>query len=277
MITFPNAKINLGLNIVGRRADGYHDIQTIMIPTGWRDILEIVPSASSASSLHLSGRAIDCVPEKNLVMRAYNELSQLVEIPPVDIFLRKIIPDGAGLGGGSADASFLLKAINDLFALDLSDEKLAGVAATIGADCPFFIYNSPMLATGTGTTLSPVSVPQLNGLTLLIVKPSLHISTAQAYAGVTPRPPEIDLTEAITQPISMWRKLIVNDFERTLIDRFELIAEIKESLYACGALYSSLSGSGSAIYGLFDDDKMAEEARLSFEGYDSFASVLHGF
>ena len=277
MITFPNAKINLGLNITARRPDGYHEIESIMIPTGWRDILEVVPSGSQHTSLRLSGRPIDCPPEKNLVMKALNALRERADFPAVYIFMRKIIPDGAGLGGGSADASFLLRSVNELFALDFSNEELAEVAATIGADCPFFIYNVAMLATGTGTTLTPVDVPRLAGRSLLIVKPPVHISTARAYAGVTPRPAEIPLTEAIRLPIEQWRETIRNDFELSLAGEFPMIEEIKAALYGAGALYASLSGSGSAIYGIFDDDNMAEQARMMFDEFDSYVGRFQQF
>lgn len=274
MITFPNAKINIGLAITRRRPDGYHDIESIMVPVGWRDILEVVPSSSAVSSIRLSGRAIDCPPEKNLVMKALNALRSEIEFPPVDIYLRKIIPDGAGLGGGSADASFILKAVNDLFALDLTDDTLARIAATVGADCPFFVYNHPMYATGIGTTLSSVDIPQLDGLSILIVKPPIHISTAEAYAGVTPRQPATPLPEAIACPIETWRDTICNYFEQSLAPRFPMIDRIKGTLYACGALYASLSGSGSAIYGIFPDDELTAAAAAEFDGMETFAGHL---
>ena len=185
MITFPNAKINLGLDILRRREDGYHDIETVMVPVPWHDVLEIVPAKGEETTLTVTGRHVDCPPEKNLVMKAYRALEREVSLPPVDIYLRKIIPDGAGLGGGSADASFTLRALNELFALGYNDEQLARVASTLGADCPFFIYNRPMLCTGTGTDMEPIDV-DLQGLDILIAKPDVSVPTAAAYSHTTP-------------------------------------------------------------------------------------------
>lgn len=274
MVVFPNAKINLGLNIINRRPDGYHDIETIMVPTAWKDILEIVPAKGDQTTLTVTDRHVDCPPEKNLVMKAYNALNNYTHLPPVDIYLRKIIPDGAGLGGGSADAAFMLTALNEMFSLDISDSKLAEIASAIGADCPFFIYNRPMLATGTGTTLSDISVPAIGGLTLLIVKPDISISTAQAYSGVTPHLPAVSLSDSILQPISEWQDLIINDFEESLSITHPEIGRIKSILKESGAVYCSLSGSGSAVYGIYDSDKMAELASRGFHGCDTFVSKL---
>lgn len=166
MIVFPNAKINIGLNILRRRPDGYHDLETVMYPIPWRDVLEIVPGRSGCDTLTCTGRPVNCPPEKNLVMKAVKALRGVAEFPPVDIFLEKIIPDGAGLGGGSADAAFAITAIDSLFSLGLPRRLMAEVAAGIGADCPFFIYNEPALCTGTGTTMThiPVKFPAEHGL-----------------------------------------------------------------------------------------------------------------
>lgn len=274
MIAFPNAKINIGLQIVGRRNDGYHELVTAMVPVGWQDILEIVPAKGETSSLTVSGRRIDCPPEKNIVMKAYQALNEITPLPPVDIFLRKIIPDKAGLGGGSADASFALSTLNQLFALNLTLEQLAEIATGIGADCPQFIFNRPMLATGTGTTLSPIDLPQLSGRTILIIKPDFSISTAEAYANVTPCKPATPLTELLSKPIDQWKDSVANDFETALSDRFPQIGHIKQQLYDSEAIYASLSGSGSAVYGIFDNDKMAETARAQFADAATFISRL---
>ena len=182
MVVFPNAKINLGLNITSRREDGYHILTSIMLPIGWHDILEIVPSNYGATTLTTSGNKVDCPPESIIVMKAYRALANHAKLPSVNIYLRKIIPDGAGLGGGSADAAFTLKALNNMFKLNYSDDELAEIASTLGADCPFFIYNRPMIAEGIGTDLTPTDISVLSGKTLLIVKPDIHISTAEAYA-----------------------------------------------------------------------------------------------
>lgn len=263
MILFPNAKINLGLDILRKRPDGYHDIETVMVPIGWRDVLEIVPSRDGETSLTVSGREVACPPEKNLVMKAFRALDKLVGLPPVEIFLRKIIPDGAGLGGGSADASFTLVGLNRLFSLGLSDEDLAGVAATLGADCPFFIYNRPMLATGTGTELRPVDV-NLAGLWLVVVKPPVGIPTATAYASVTPHIPQTSLAERISLGVGEWQGRVVNDFEDSVFPAYPAVADVKRRLMEAGAVYTSMSGSGSAVFGLFGRDILADEVTSLF-------------
>lgn len=267
MILFPNAKINVGLNILSRRPDGYHEIETIMYPIGWNDILEIVPAKGAESTLTVTGRAVDCPTEKNLVMKAYRALRARVEMPEVDIYLRKIIPDGAGLGGGSADAAFTLIGLNKLFSLGLSDEYLAEVAAGIGADCPFFIYNRPMLATGIGTEFKPTEL-SLKGYKLLVIKPSVSVPTAKAYAGVTPHQAEYQLSEIANLPIAEWQGRVVNDFERSVFAAFPDIEEVKKFIAEMGAVYTSMSGSGSAVYGLFECDNLAERARSRFPHYD---------
>ncbi len=267
MITFPNAKINLGLNILQRRPDGYHDISGVMIPAAWCDILEIVPAKGSTSTLTVTGRAVACPPESNLVMKAYRRLSEAIALPPVDIFLHKIIPDGAGLGGGSSDAAFTLTTLNTLFELDIDADTLAGIAATIGADCPFFIYNRPMLISGTGTTLTPIEVGQCQGKSLLIIKPSDSVSTARAYAGVTPSFPAKDIRDIIAQPIDTWQAELHNDFEPSVGQVLPIIANLKRQLYEYGAEYAAMSGSGSAVFGIFPDDKMAERASAAFDGF----------
>lgn len=264
MIVFPNAKINLGLYITNRRPDGYHDLVSVMLPISWRDILEIVPAKGTDTTLTVTGMNIKCEPHDNIVMRAYRALDSQIPLPPLDIYLHKTISHGAGLGGGSADASFLLTAINDMLNLDLPLSELAAIAAGLGADCPLFVYNRPMLATGTGTTLSPIEVPSLAGHTLLIIKPPVSISTAEAYRHVVIDPLVPDIVSILAMPPAQWRSNLNNAFEQSLAGSYPLIGEIKEQLYGCGALYASLSGSGSAIYGIFGDDKMAETASATF-------------
>jgi len=262
MILFPNAKINLGLNILRRRPDGYHDIESVMVPTSWCDILEIVPAPEGEpTSLTTTGRHVDCPPEKNLVMKAYRALAALrPDMPAARIFLRKIVPDGAGLGGGSADAAFTLIGLDRLFGLGLGDKLLAETAAGIGADCPFFIYNRPMLASGTGTELTPVDI-DLTGFYVAIAKPSSRsISTAEAYAGVKPRTAVPSVAQAIMLPPEQWQTSLFNDFEESVGARLPETETLKRQMLASGALYASMSGSGSAIYGIFSSDKMAEKA-----------------
>ncbi|MCM1519177.1 MAG: 4-(cytidine 5'-diphospho)-2-C-methyl-D-erythritol kinase [Lachnoclostridium sp.] len=269
MILFPNAKINLGLNIIHRRDDGYHNIVTVMYPTSWSDILEIVPSSSEETTLTVTGRAVDCPPEKNLVMKAYRALNVYTPLPPVDIFLHKIIPDGAGLGGGSADAAFTLRGLNELFALDIPDHTLAEIAAGIGADCPFFIYNRPMLCTGTGTDMTPYDI-DLSAYRLAIIKPPCSVPTREAYAGVTPHQPAEELTSLLRHPVGHWKGRVVNDFEASVFPQYPVIGQIKERLYDLGAEYAAMSGSGSAVFALFNHDILAEDLSRHFENCTMF-------
>ncbi len=279
MIVFPNAKINLGLNIVARRSDGYHDLDMVMIPVGWRDILEIVPSSSGSTTLSTSGRHVDCPPEKNLVFKAWQQLNDAIDgdLPAVDMFLHKVIPDGAGLGGGSADAAFALTALNKMFALGLPDQALAEIAARLGADCPFFIYNRPMLCTGTGTDMSPVEINWGDTQHIVIAKPcGTSVSTAEAYGGVTPSQPEHQTCDIVSQtPPQQWKDGgLVNGFERHIFTAKPVIGQIKQRLYDHGAVYASMSGSGSAVYDLFEDAKMAEAAAASLDNCDLFSGPV---
>lgn len=276
MIVFPNAKINLGLNIIEKRPDGYHNIETVMYPVPWTDILEIVPASGTESTLTVTGRGVACVPEKNLVMKAYRALDSRVPLPPVDIFLHKIIPDGAGLGGGSSDAAFTLAALNELFSLDLSKDFLADTAAEIGSDCPFFIYNRPMLATGTGTILDEIEL-SLKGYRIVIVKPHVSVHTAKAYSGVTPEYPSVPLKELISNlKPKLWHGKIVNDFEKTVFTEFAEIKRIKDTLYNTGAVYASMSGSGSAVFALYpgESDILTESLKEHFPDCDIFTAML---
>ena len=257
MISFPNAKINLGLDILRRRPDGYHDISTVMIPVPWCDVLEAVPATGTDTTLTVSGRGVDCPQEKNLVMKAYRALEQLVELPPLDLYLRKIIPDGAGLGGGSSDASGLLKMLNTMLDLDLSNEQLAEVASTLGADCPFFIADSPMLCTGTGTTMTPIDIPALEGVSVLIVKPAVSVPTAAAYSRVIPALPSRPVEEIVTLPVEQWQGLLKNDFEPSVFAAYPEVGRVKETIMSLEPLYASMSGSGAAVYGLFPADKLS--------------------
>ena len=270
MVLFPNAKINIGLNIVERRADGYHNIETVMCPVKWCDILEIVPAQGNETTLTTTGRAVNCPPEKNLVMKAYRLFQQETGIGNVDIYLHKIIPDGAGLGGGSADAAFTLIGLNENIECNLSKDQLAGMAAKIGADCPFFIYNEPQLATGIGTEFTPVEV-SLDDYSILIVKPQVSVPTAQAYAGVTPMQADHNLATAINLPISQWNGIIKNDFEKSVFPALPEIEIVKQKIIDMGADYVSMSGSGSAVYGIFSkNDILSAEIKALFPQCDIF-------
>ena len=274
MIVFPNAKINIGLNIIERRQDGYHNIETLMYPIPWCDVLEIVPANGDETTLTVSGRQVNCPPEKNLVMKACREFQREKGVGNVDIYLHKIIPDGAGLGGGSADAAFTLVAMIELFECNCSKEELAAMAAKIGADCPFFIYNNPCFATGIGTEFAPANL-NLSGTTIAIIKPQEGVSTAQAYAGVTPRLPEKSLEQLINMPIKQWQGVVKNDFEDSIFPILPSIKAIKTKLLSMGAIYASMSGSGSAVYGLFpESDILADDLRNAFPGCDTFVGQL---
>ncbi len=273
MIKFPNAKINLGLDIVNRRPDGYHDIETVFYPIALQDIVEIVPARGSETTLTTYGRVIDCPMEKNLVVKAYRLMEKEFDLPPVDIYLHKNIPDGAGLGGGSSDAANVLLALNEMFELNLTKEELAKRAARLGADCAFFIYNSPMMATGIGDVLSPIDVP-LHGKTLLLVKPDVSVPTAEAYSRVTPRKSDTPLAEVIKMPIDKWKNALKNDFEPSVFSTHPELSEIKDKIKQSGAVYASMSGSGSSIFGIFESANMAEKAKKIFEGMNSYVINL---
>ncbi len=273
MITFPNAKINLGLNVVERRPDGYHNIETVFYPIPLTDILEIVPAQGSETALTTYGNPVDCPPEKNLVMKAYRLLAEQCEIPPVDIYLYKHIPDGAGLGGGSSDAAHTLTMLRQMFKLDISDRQLAVMAAKLGADCAFFVYNRPMAATGIGDVLTPVDV-DVKGLTLLLVKPAVAVSTAQAYSRVVPATPPQWACDVVTWPIQQWDGALANDFEPSVFALYPQLWLIKAALLDAGALYAAMSGSGSTIYGIFDNAKLAEDASAKFADCATFVLAL---
>lgn len=281
MVVFPNCKINIGLRILRKRSDGYHDIETVMVPVPWCDILEII--VADRPSFHLSGNSLgDIPPEKNLVLKALRNLETEtgITLPPLAVYLHKAIPDGAGLGGGSADASFALRAVNELLGLGFSDSRLAEIAAKTGADCPFFIYNRPMLAQGIGQRLSPVEIPSLNGSWITIVKPSAEaVATPAAYAGVTPRelPESICLSEYISRPIQQWQtdRVLVNDFEPSVFALRPVIADTLARLRTFKPAYSAMSGSGASLFGIFDTEAAATRAAASFPDCTTFTGALN--
>ena len=264
MIVCPNAKINLGLEVLRRREDGFHDIETVFVPVpGLRDVLEVVKASEAA--LFQYGTPCCVEVEKNLCFKAFRLMQELYGIGNVNIFLYKNIPMGAGLGGGSSDAAFTLLAINEVFGLGLSKETLAGVAAQLGSDCPFFIYNKPMFASGRGEILEPYPV-DLTGYHIQVVTPDINISTPEAYKGVDEikigigankakqfcRDQKGDsLRDRLSDGIEHWRENVVNDFEAYAFAKYPILAEIKQSLYGRGAVYASMTGSGSAMYGIF--------------------------
>lgn len=270
MKLFPNAKINLGLNIVNKRSDGYHDIETIFYPVHFMTdelvIEKVDSSAGSEAVFYNSGLDVGGAPDDNLVVRAFRSIQKDFDLPEVSLSLLKRIPFGAGLGGGSADAAFTLKAVNTLFGLDLSDDDLEVYASRIGADCPFFIKNKPVFASGTGNVFTPVGL-SLEGYYLVLVKPDIHVSTPAAYSMVKPAKPEVSLMECVKMPVSAWKNYIVNDFEKPVFEKYPEIGMIKDTLYDQGAVYASMSGSGSSVFGLFDSAPVVDNV---FKRYAAF-------
>ncbi|MDR1631950.1 MAG: 4-(cytidine 5'-diphospho)-2-C-methyl-D-erythritol kinase [Dysgonamonadaceae bacterium] len=258
MICFPNAKINLGLHIVSKRPDGYHNIETVFYPIPLCDALEIVPSETGETTFSQTGISIDGSPNDNLVMKAFHLLKNDFDLPEIAVFLRKQIPFGAGLGGGSADAAFMLGLLNDFAGLGLSVEQMEEYAGRLGADCPFFVRNKPVFAEGVGDIFTPVDV-SLKGYYLVLVKPDIHVSTKEAYAGIAPRQPLSRLTETIHLPVEEWKNRLVNDFEEGIFARYPAIGGIKQSLYDQGAIYASMSGSGSSVFGIFEKPPIFRE------------------
>jgi 4-diphosphocytidyl-2-C-methyl-D-erythritol kinase len=238
--------------VLSKRSDGFHNLETCFYPVPWLDVLEIIPSdifAFTSTGLEIPGRQ-----EENLCIKAYQLLKNKFGLPPVSIHLHKTIPMGAGLGGGSSDAAYTLRLINDKFELNLSTDTLIEYASQLGSDCAFFIHDKPMLGTGRGEMLNGIEV-SLKGKYLIIVKPEIHVSTADAFSGITPKPSHYSIKNTVTQhSIDQWKNVLKNDFEDTVFKKFPAIKEIKEKLYARGAIYASMSGSGAAVFGIFHDE-----------------------
>ena len=251
MINFPNSKINIGLNITEKRSDGYHNLETIFYPIDLCDSLEFVRSEETCFSC--SGLEIEGDANNNLILKAYRLLKDEFELPNINIHLHKTIPMGAGLGGGSADAAFMLKMLNDEFELGLSSIELQKRAVRLGADCPFFIDNKPILAKGIGNIFEPTCI-DLKGYHIVLIKPEVHVSTAEAYGGCKPQKWVNPLEEVIKMPITEWKNYVFNDFEKTVFVSHPELAKIKEMLYDKGAIYAAMSGSGSTIYGILENE-----------------------
>lgn len=255
MITHPNVKLNLGLSVIRRREDGFHDLETLFVPyTGISDTLEIVPADAFSIDI-LRKEGVDWDPQQDLTAKAYRLLEADFHIPPVHIRLTKTSPVGAGLGGGSADAAFALRMLNDLFGLSLDDGTLASYAARLGSDCAFFIYNRPMLGSGRGEILTPYDI-DLSGYEIQVVVPEgIAVSTREAYGGITPREKlteaPVALMDALSLPVEEWKDALINDFEATVFKAHPELAAIKRSLYDSGAIYAAMSGSGSALFALY--------------------------
>lgn len=273
MIVFPNCKINLGLNILRKRADGFHDLETVFYPLPFTDILEVTgtKAGESETTFSATGLKVDGSSSDNLCIKACQLLKKdFPQLPAVNIHLHKAIPAGAGLGGGSADAAFMLKLLNDKFNLTLPTPKLLNYALQLGSDCPFFIINKPCFATGRGEKLEEIPV-DLSAYQFVLINPRIHVNTGWAFSKVSSSLPERSVKEIINQPIPTWKDELKNDFEEAVFAAHPEVKSIKEDLYNQGAVYASMSGSGSTVFGLFD--KSVPVSR-NFEG-DCFIKIIN--
>ena len=274
MIVFPQAKINLGLNVVERRPDGYHNLETVFYPVPLCDALEVQVMDSRFPSevdcdLKVTGIAVEGDERRNLVVRAYNLLKlEFPQLPRVHAHLHKAIPTQAGMGGGSSDCAAMLTLLNQEFQLGLSTDELISRAATLRADCPFFVLNTPAYAEGIGERLMPVRL-DLHGWYLAVVRPDIPVPTKEAFALITPKHPEVNCREVVDRPVEEWRQTLENDFERSVFAQHPEIGQVKERLYRLGAVYSAMSGSGSAVFGLF-----REAPNLADFASDMFTKVI---
>jgi 4-diphosphocytidyl-2-C-methyl-D-erythritol kinase len=269
MILFPPAKVHLGLNILFKREDGYHEIETCMIPIPFADILEI--TESDEFEFLQTGLAIPGNLDSNLCVKAFHLMKEKFAIPNVRIHLRKQIPMGAGLGGGSSDAAYVLKGLNDLFKLHVSISELEFLAAALGSDCPFFIQNKPQIARGRGELLSEIDL-DLKGKYLVLLNPGIHVGTKEAYDGVQSRIPSNNIENILSNLIETWQVELVNQFEESIFPKHTLIKELKDSLIDLGAVYASMSGSGSSVFGIFDEKP--SELQLELKKYLVFEGEL---
>lgn len=267
MICFPNAKINLGLQVKKKRSDGYHDIETVFYPLELSDILEVTPlSGTKENYTYLNtGIAIESEHHDNLCIRAWNEIASIRKMPGVAIHLHKVVPPGAGLGGGSSDAAFTLMALNDFFNLAIPLPELGKMAGRIGSDCPFFIHNKPVFATGRGEILEPVNL-DLAGTDIMVVHPGIPVSSGWAYAQIKPGGHPLSVAETVSQDPRGWQDRLVNDFEPIVFSKYPVIRQIKDRMLAMGAFYSSMTGSGSAVFGMFDYEPETEDIKKYFPG-----------
>lgn len=253
MVVFPCCKINLGLNVVSRRPDGYHNLETVFYPIPLHDNLEVLDARNTSEPYHLhqTGIQIEGSPATNLVVRVLEQLRETYpQIPPVEIWLHKRIPSGAGLGGGSSDAAFMMRLLNEQYGLGMDDADMEYRLSRLGADCAFFNKAVPAFATGIGDVLMPIDFT-LAGWNFVLVKPDIHVSTREAFSMITPQRPERSLLEALSHPVEQWRGTVVNDFEKSVFKHHPEIAAIKMTLYDMGASYASMTGSGSSVFGLF--------------------------
>lgn len=261
MLFFPNTKINIGLHIINKRSDGYHNIETVFCPIGLSDVLEFItwPGMPDGNvDFSITGIPVEGPNDDNLCVRAYQILNKDFSLPAISIHLHKIVPPGAGLGGGSSDAAFMLKNLNTQFGLNLSEDQLCDYASQLGSDCAFFIKNRPLFGYERGNRFREITLFSAF-LEVVVINPGIHVSTAEAYSGVQPGKPANPLEELINLPVNEWKNLIINDFEANIVSRHPVIGDIKNKLYEAGAVYASMSGSGSSVYGLFNEKAPAIE------------------
>ena len=262
MIVFPNCKINLGLNILGKRTDGFHDLETVFFPLGLHDVLEILPFPNHTIQFTVTGLSPGRA-EDNLCMKAFTLLKkEYPHLPQINMHLHKAIPTGSGLGGGSADGAFTLRLLNEQFNLSISQRKMRDFALRLGSDCPFFLINKPCLATGRGEVLEPVNL-SLTGYKILLINPGIHIHTTEAFKQVRPALPVKKIKEIIQQPVQTWKDELENDFEKIVFRKYPELEKVKRIVYESGAVYASMSGSGSTVFGIFKKDAVIN---YPFEG-----------
>lgn len=279
MIIFPCAKINLGLNVVSKREDGYHNIETVFYPIPLHDALEIKKMDEEFPSefpcdLKITGNAVECNEQENLVVKAYNLLAKDFTLPHVHAHLYKQIPSQAGLGGGSSDAAFMIRLLDSRFRMNIGNSEMENYAAKLGADCAFFITSEPAFATGIGDVLAPVNISgnDMKGYYLVLIKPNVQVSTKEAYARISPKQPAKSCRTVVAQPISTWKEELSNDFEESVFALYPELAAIKRKLYALGADYAQMSGSGSSMFGLFHGKMDKDTIEKDFPG--CYANVL---
>jgi len=266
MVIFPNAKINIGLNVTERRADGYHNLETVFYPVKINDVLEVIEA--DELSFESSGLDIPGHLEDNLCIKAYHLLKKQHKLPPVKIHLHKHIPIGAGLGGGSSDAAFFIKLLNEKFGMKMSIDDMQDYARILGADCAFFIENKPVFAFEKGDEFEAVKL-DLSKYSIALVMPPAHVSTSEAYRGVRPAPTKTSLIEIISLPVAEWRKYIKNDFEESVFKNHVIVRGVKAALYEAGALFASMSGSGASVFGIFEQrPDLSHLERDNFVFYD---------
>ncbi|MCH8331983.1 MAG: 4-(cytidine 5'-diphospho)-2-C-methyl-D-erythritol kinase [Bacteroidetes bacterium] len=274
MISFPNAKINIGLNVLRKREDGFHDIETIFYPLQWSDVLEI--HESDKMSFRATGKEIDGSKDENICLKAYHLLAADFDLPAVDIHLHKVVPIGAGLGGGSSDASNTLLGLNQLFELHITNARMIGYASELGSDCTFFLSNKAAVGTSRGDQLKVIDL-DLSTYSIITVYAGLHSATAGLFGEITPATPDdVLVTHILNSPPAEWRDVVKNDFEPLVFDKYPLLQEIKNILYDLGADYASMTGSGSAVYGIFktinvDPSRIKD---LPMEGWEIFIQEI---